>query len=72
MPGIGESAFSQCVRLTNVTIPASVTKIGDSAFQGCTAIKTVRYAGGAAKWDAMEIGSKNTGLTGAEILFDAA
>jgi len=32
---IGNSAFSNCTRLTSVTIPNSVTSIGSDAFAGC-------------------------------------
>ena len=32
MIGVGEGAFIDCTSLTNVTIPASVTDIGDEAF----------------------------------------
>ena len=35
MTSIGESAFRDCYRLTSVTIPGSVTSIGDYAFSGC-------------------------------------
>ena len=34
--GIGNGAFRYCSGLTSVTIPASVTSIGDDAFYGCS------------------------------------
>ncbi len=38
---IGESAFSGCRGLTEVTIPNCVTKIANSAFSGCTALTEI-------------------------------
>ena len=38
---IGESAFSNCDKLTSVTIPNSVKSIGKYAFKGCTNIASV-------------------------------
>lgn len=35
---IGDSAFSGCTSLVNVTIPNTITSIGKSAFSGCTKI----------------------------------
>ena len=32
---IGDEAFDQCQNLTSVTIPESVTRIGNYAFSGC-------------------------------------
>ena len=39
--GIGNYLFSQCIDLTSVTIPESVTSIGSSAFMGCTGLTSV-------------------------------
>ena len=36
-----ESAFQRCKGLVSVTVPASLTSIGISAFNGCTALKSV-------------------------------
>ena len=38
---IGYYAFSDCSRLTSVTIPNSVTSIGESAFSGCSGLTSV-------------------------------
>ncbi len=32
---IGNSAFENCINLTEINIPDSVTKIGNDAFYGC-------------------------------------
>ena len=48
--GIADSAFSDCMRLTSITIPDSVTKIGGGAFSRCGGIQSeggVSYVG---KW----------------------
>ena len=36
---IKEKAFKDCKRLISVTIPQSVTRIGNEAFRGCTSLK---------------------------------
>lgn len=38
---IGDSAFADCIGLTNVVIPETVTEIGEAAFQGCTDLTSV-------------------------------
>ena len=39
--GIGANAFRDCTRLTNVTIPNSVTSIGDYAFYDCSGLTSI-------------------------------
>ena len=39
---ISEEAFSDCVSMTQVTIPNSITEIGDYAFQGCRNLNYVK------------------------------
>jgi hypothetical protein len=39
--GIGDWAFLNCTKLTNVTIPASVTSIGLPPFAGCTSLTAI-------------------------------
>ena len=38
---IKENSFSECVNLTNITIPSTVTVIGDSAFSGCISLAEI-------------------------------
>ncbi len=38
---VGQSAFSECTRLTSVTFEGSLTSIGASAFWGCTALRQI-------------------------------
>ena len=38
---IGENAFSNCLRLTSMTIPDTVTNIGKQAFVGCSNLASV-------------------------------
>lgn len=42
---VRSSAFSECVYLTSVTLPSSVTSIGDYAFDSCEGIKKVVMPG---------------------------
>ncbi|MBQ8289491.1 MAG: leucine-rich repeat domain-containing protein [Clostridia bacterium] len=42
---IGESAFSSCTALAEVTLPATLEELGINAFLGCSAIKYAEYSG---------------------------
>ena len=43
MTEIGEMAFYKCYGMTHVTIPYSVTKIGDKAFKDCNLESVTSY-----------------------------
>lgn len=45
MTEIGKWAFNNCA-LTEITIPASVTIIREEAFEGCSALKTLKFEAG--------------------------
>jgi len=40
---IDENAFKDCIRMTAVTIPTSISTIGETTFSGCTGLVTVNY-----------------------------
>ena len=50
--GIADYAFDGCTGLTSITIPDSVTNIGD-AFYGCTGLTSITYKGTTTQWKAI-------------------
>ena len=55
--------------LESITIPASVTKIRNYAFDGCTALANVYYTGSESQWNSIVIGSGNNALTSIPVTF---
>lgn len=51
---IGASAFSSCNMLTSITIPASITVMGNDAFNYCGRIVETRFLGTIADWCAID------------------
>jgi hypothetical protein len=43
-------AFYGCTALVSVTVPESVTSIGNYAFYDCIALVSVKYCGSALQW----------------------
>lgn len=64
--GIADNAFTG-KPITAVTIPATVTSIGKSAFNRCGSLKDVYYAGSTAGWESIEKGALNASLTSAAL-----
>ena len=46
LESIGQQAFQGCTILSSITIPASVTEIGENAFYSCENLATVTFAEG--------------------------
>ena len=65
---IGGTSFPYCAA-TSVTIPASVTSIGSSAFVRCSELTDVRYAGSREQWNQIDIRNNNEPLTGASFTY---
>ena len=64
-------AFYGCTGLTNVVIGDSVTTIGDCAFSDCGSLTSVYYRGISTQWTNINIGSYNSDLTSANIIYNA-
>lgn len=62
--GIKYATFYNCTSLKSITIPESVTSIGDNAFYKCTSLTTVYYGGNQAQWNSISI-YNNTDLKNA-------
>ena len=66
---IDSYAFRGC-EITSITIPDTLTEIGNDAFFCCYNLSNVYYAGSEEMWQKISIGSLNESLTGATIHYD--
>ena len=67
---IGGWAFFCCRSLGSITMTGSVMRIGYGAFLDCDSIKDVYYVGSEEKWNQINIGDNNDGLTSATIHYN--
>ena len=56
--------FQNCVNLTKVLIPKSITKILLGAFKGCKNLKMICYGGSEEDWNKIKIDKDNNKLNG--------
>lgn len=64
---IGDSAFFEHSNITSITIPDSVTSIGERAFCFCNNLHTVVFTGSKKDWDNLFIDVGNDSLYNANI-----
>lgn len=68
---ISNDAFSNCNDIKTITIGKNITNIGKGAFYPCRNLKFVYYNGTKSAWKRISIGSNNSYLTGATIIYNS-
>lgn len=63
--GISARALYNCAEITEIFIPDSVTKMGESAFALCGSLREIHYDGTIAEWNRIEKGQDWDAETGA-------
>ncbi len=56
---IGANAFNGSRSMAELTLPAGLKSIGQSAFQNCCGLRTVYYGGSHAEWERVEVNPQN-------------
>lgn len=63
------STFNNCWNLKKVVLPATITRIDNFVFDNSHEDLTIYFMGTEEQWNDIQIGSSNTGLDAAEIVF---
>ena len=61
---INGRAFAGCSNFSAVTIPVSITNIGDEAFRDCVLLQVIEFQGAQSQWERIPKGANwdwNTG-----------
>ena len=64
------NVFQYCEKLSSITIPDSVTSIDMMAFYECDGLTNVYFTGTEEQWNNITIGSSNSPLTNATIIYN--
>ena len=70
--GVGANAFPRFYGVLTVTVPESLTHVGENAFVDCDNMETVNYNGSEADWNKIGFEEGNAYVTDAEIIFHTA
>ena len=60
--GIIEASAFENTGIKKINLGYALTKVGDSAFNGCAQLKTTRYEGTRSEWNKLDIGDNNAPL----------
>ena len=60
-------SFAGCTALAEITLPSTLKNIYAMSFSGCTALKTVKFAGSESAWAAVNVGTDNAPITSANV-----
>lgn len=60
-------SFAGCTALAEITLPSTLKSIYAKSFFGCTALKSVKFNGNEAEWNAVTVGADNAPIGSATV-----
>lgn len=52
-------AFYNCIYIESITLPTTISSIGEKSFEGCSNLKSIYYMGTQQQWSSITIDSSN-------------